>query len=75
MLQSLAQKHYKMAKAEGETEAKTESIIDILTHRFKKPSMKLQRRIMQAQSTDELNKLLEFALSCVSVDEFATVFN
>jgi hypothetical protein len=75
MLQSLAQKHYKIAKAEGKVEGKAEMIIDILTHRFNKPSVKLQKRIMQVQSTDELNELFKFALSCVSVDEFATAFN
>jgi hypothetical protein len=46
-----------------------------LTARFEKPSAKLQKQIMSVKDIDKLDELTDFALSCVSLGEFATAFN
>jgi hypothetical protein len=61
--------------AERETnEARGEAkmIIHILTHRLKTPSKSLQKKIYSIQNTAKLKELGDLALTCVSLDEFAT---
>jgi hypothetical protein len=59
----------------SEAKGKAESIIKFLTARFEKPSAKLQMQIMSVKDIDKLDELTDFALSCVSLGEFATALN
>ncbi|MDR2345595.1 MAG: hypothetical protein LBE18_05975, partial [Planctomycetaceae bacterium] len=62
-------------KAEGITEGKAEDIIRVLTIRFERPSAKLQRQIREVKNINELDELIDFSATCVSLGEFATAFN
>ncbi|MDR2346613.1 MAG: hypothetical protein LBE18_11145, partial [Planctomycetaceae bacterium] len=61
--------------AEGISKGKAEDIIRILTRRIEKPSAKLQKRIREVKDINELDELIDFAITCVSLGEFATAFN
>jgi hypothetical protein len=58
--------------AKGRTEGRAKMIIRILSRRLELPSMPLQNRISSIQDIDKLDELADFALTCVSLDEFAT---
>jgi hypothetical protein len=55
--------------------AKLEAIIQFLSKRFKTPSTKLQKKIKEVDDIEQLDELVGFAATCVSLDEFATAFN
>jgi hypothetical protein len=59
-------------QAEGEAKGKAEMIVNILSHRLKLPSKRLQKKICSIQDIAKLNELADFAWTCVSLDEFAT---
>ncbi|MDR0706026.1 MAG: hypothetical protein LBF88_13720 [Planctomycetaceae bacterium] len=63
-------------KAEGEAKGKAEgeakAIIRILSCRLESPSMSLQNKISSIQDIAKLDELTDLALTCVSLDEFAT---
>jgi hypothetical protein len=67
-------------RAEGKVEGRTEGIVEgrakmiirILSRRLESPPMPLQNRISSIQNIDKLDELADFALTCVSLDEFAT---
>ncbi|MDR0610659.1 MAG: Rpn family recombination-promoting nuclease/putative transposase [Planctomycetaceae bacterium] len=59
-------------KAEGEAKGKADTIIRILTHRLKMPPKSLQKKINSIQNIAKLDELIDFALTCVSLNEFAT---
>jgi hypothetical protein len=61
--------------AKGIAKGKAKSIIKCLTVRFEMPSAKLQKQIMKVNDIDKLDELVDFALTCVSLGEFATAFN
>ncbi|MDR2346135.1 MAG: hypothetical protein LBE18_08730, partial [Planctomycetaceae bacterium] len=65
--------------AEGETKGiakgKAEDIIRVLTIRFGRPSAKLQGQIREVKNINELDELIDFSATCVSLGEFATAFN
>jgi hypothetical protein len=58
--------------AEGKAEGKAEMIIHILTCRLKMPSKSLQKKIYSIKNSAKLDELADFALTCVSLDEFTT---
>ncbi|MDR0608644.1 MAG: Rpn family recombination-promoting nuclease/putative transposase [Planctomycetaceae bacterium] len=64
------------SRADGETKGiakgKAEIIIRILSRRLKSPSKSLQKKINSIQNIAKLDELADFALTCVSLDEFAT---
>jgi flagellar biosynthesis/type III secretory pathway protein FliH len=60
-------------RAEGKVKGKAEMIIRILSHRLESPSKPLQKKINSIQNTAKLDKLADFALTCISLDEFAAV--
>jgi hypothetical protein len=62
-------------KVEGKAEGKADDIIRILTRRIDKPSARLQKKIMEVYDLNQLDELIDFSLTCVSLDEFATAFN
>ncbi|MDR0391483.1 MAG: hypothetical protein LBH59_06230 [Planctomycetaceae bacterium] len=62
-------------EAKGKAEGKAETIIKILASRLETPPAKLQQQIMSVKDIDKLDELTDFALSCVSLGEFATAFN
>ncbi|MDR2345634.1 MAG: hypothetical protein LBE18_06175 [Planctomycetaceae bacterium] len=62
-------------RAEGETGGKAEAIIRILTRRLDRPSAKLQEQISEVKNVQKLDELIDFAVTCVSLGEFATAFN
>ncbi|MDR2345647.1 MAG: DUF4351 domain-containing protein, partial [Planctomycetaceae bacterium] len=62
-------------KVEGKAEGKAEGIIRILTRRLGNPSAKLQKQIRDVKDINELDELFDFAITCVSLGEFATAFN
>ncbi|MDR0390355.1 MAG: hypothetical protein LBH59_00480 [Planctomycetaceae bacterium] len=62
-------------EAIGEAKGKAESIIRILTRRIDKPSARLQKKIREVHNLNSLDELIDFASTCVSLDEFATAFN
>jgi hypothetical protein len=57
------------------TAAKIGAIIRVLARRFGTPSAKLQKQINGVNDVDKLDELIDFAVTCVSFDEFATAFN
>ncbi|MDR0610813.1 MAG: hypothetical protein LBG58_11935 [Planctomycetaceae bacterium] len=63
-------------KAEGEAKGKAEgtakTIIRILSIRLETPSKPLQKKIQSIKNIAKLEELVDFALTCVSLDEFAT---
>jgi hypothetical protein len=59
-------------RAEGEAEGRVKMIIRILSRRLESPSVLLQNRISSIRNIDKLDELADFALTCVSLDEFAT---
>jgi hypothetical protein len=59
-------------RIEGIVEDRAKMIIRILSRRLELPSMLLQNRISSIQNIDKLDELADFALTCVSLDEFAT---
>ncbi|MDR2117321.1 MAG: hypothetical protein LBP87_13165 [Planctomycetaceae bacterium] len=56
----------------GKVEGKAEMIVRILSRRLKPPSELLQKRICSVHDITKLDELADFALTCVSLDEFAT---
>ncbi|MDR2642645.1 MAG: DUF4351 domain-containing protein [Planctomycetaceae bacterium] len=61
------------ASAAANTEAK--AIIRVLTKRLGKPSVQLQEQINKVNNIEKLDELIDFAATCVSLDEFATALN
>jgi hypothetical protein len=61
--------------ATGIAKGKAEDIIHILTRRIDKPSARLQKKIREVCDLNQLDELIDFSLTCVSLDEFATAFN
>jgi flagellar biosynthesis/type III secretory pathway protein FliH len=61
--------------SEGLSKGKAEDIIRILTRRLEKPSATLQKQIREVKDINELDELIDFAITCVSLGEFATAFN
>jgi hypothetical protein len=59
-------------KAEGIAEGKAELIIRILSRRLESPPKSLQKKICSIQNIAQLDELADFALTCVSLNEFAT---
>jgi hypothetical protein len=59
-------------KTEGRAEGKAETIIRILSRRLTLPSKTLQKKIYSIRNIDQLDELTDFALTCVSLDEFMT---
>ncbi|MDR0336413.1 MAG: hypothetical protein LBI18_04915 [Planctomycetaceae bacterium] len=59
-------------KAEGEAKGKAEMVIRILSRRLELPSKSLQKKICSIQDITKLDELADFALTCVSLNEFAT---
>jgi predicted transposase YdaD len=59
-------------KAEGRAEGKAEVIIRILSRRLKTPPKSLQKKINSIRNIAQLDELVDFALTCISLDEFAT---
>ena len=59
-------------KAESEAKSKAEMIIRILSHRLELPSRTLQDKIISIRNLEKLDELADFALTCISLDEFAT---
>ncbi|MDR2704155.1 MAG: DUF4351 domain-containing protein [Planctomycetaceae bacterium] len=62
-------------RVEGNAEGEAKSIIRILSRRLESPSMSLQDKIRSIQDIDKLDELTDFALTCVSLDEFETALN
>ncbi|MDR2345020.1 MAG: hypothetical protein LBE18_03050, partial [Planctomycetaceae bacterium] len=61
--------------AKGIAKGKAEDIIRFLTKRLGNPSVKLQKQIRDVKDINELDELFDFAITCVSLGEFATAFN
>ncbi|MDR2438311.1 MAG: Rpn family recombination-promoting nuclease/putative transposase, partial [Planctomycetaceae bacterium] len=59
-------------RTEGRVEGKAEMIIRILSRRLRLPSKLLQKKINSIQNSAKLDELADFALTCVSLEEFAT---
>ncbi|MDR2115674.1 MAG: DUF4351 domain-containing protein, partial [Planctomycetaceae bacterium] len=59
-------------EARGKVEGKAELIIRILSRRLQPPSKPLQKKIEAIHSIAKLDELADFALTCVSLEEFAT---
>jgi predicted transposase YdaD len=55
-------------KAKGEAKA----IIRILSRRLETPSKSLQKKINSIKNIAKLDELVDFASTCVSLDEFVT---
>ncbi|MDR2346177.1 MAG: DUF4351 domain-containing protein [Planctomycetaceae bacterium] len=62
-------------EARGKAIGEVNSIIRVLRRRVGEPSAELKSRIMNIQSIDKLDELLDFASTCVSLGEFATALN
>ncbi|MDR1924247.1 MAG: hypothetical protein LBQ66_07730, partial [Planctomycetaceae bacterium] len=62
-------------RAETQAKAKAEEIVRILSRRLESPPQLLQQKINQVSDVDKLDELIDFAWTCVSVDEFVTAFN
>ncbi|MDR2760993.1 MAG: DUF4351 domain-containing protein [Planctomycetaceae bacterium] len=72
---AMLKRYIKRGKAEGLVKARAEDIIRFLTRRFQEPPKKLQRQIMSVRDLEQLDELIDFAATCVSIGEFATAFN
>jgi hypothetical protein len=59
-------------EARGKVEGEAKMIIRILSRRFESPPMSLQNKIYSVQDIAKLDELADFALTCVSLGEFAT---
>jgi hypothetical protein len=59
-------------RAEGKVENEAKMIIRILTRRLEPPPISLQNKIYSIRNIAKLDELADFALSCVSLEEFAT---
>jgi predicted transposase YdaD len=59
-------------EARGKAEGRAETIIRILSRRLQPPSKLLQKKIKTIHSIAKLDELADFALTCVSLEEFAT---
>ncbi|MDR0704790.1 MAG: DUF4351 domain-containing protein [Planctomycetaceae bacterium] len=59
-------------KTEGEAKGEAKTIIRILSRRLEPPSASLQKKINSIRNIAKLDELTDFALTCVSLDEFAT---
>jgi hypothetical protein len=59
---------------EGEAKGKAEMIIRILSRRLESPPKSLQKKICSIQNITQLDELADFALTCVSLNEFETAF-
>ncbi|MDR2643152.1 MAG: DUF4351 domain-containing protein [Planctomycetaceae bacterium] len=53
-------------------EGEAKMIIRILSRRFESQPMSLQNKIYSIQDIAKLDELADFALTCVSLGEFAT---
>jgi hypothetical protein len=62
-------------EARGEAKGKAEAVIRILTRRLKAPSKALQKKINSITDINKLDELTDFALTCISLDEFATALD
>ncbi|MDR2705745.1 MAG: hypothetical protein LBC02_08205 [Planctomycetaceae bacterium] len=56
----------------SEAKGEAKMIIRILTHRLKTPSKSLQKKIYSIKNIAKLDELVDLALICVSLKEFAT---
>jgi predicted transposase YdaD len=59
-------------EAKGKAEGEAKMIIRILSRRLKTPPQRLQKKISSIRDIAKLDELADFALTCVSLDEFAT---
>ncbi|MDR3198019.1 MAG: DUF4351 domain-containing protein [Planctomycetaceae bacterium] len=59
-------------EVKGEAKGKAEMIIRILSRRLEPPSESLRKKINSIRDIAQLDELADFALTCVSLDEFAT---
>jgi hypothetical protein len=58
--------------AEGQSEGRAAMIIRILSRRLAPPSKTLQKKICSIRNINKLDELADFALTCVSLNEFMT---
>jgi hypothetical protein len=58
--------------AAGKAETEARNILRILTRRIKPPSKSLQNKVNAVRDLQKLDELLDFALTCVTLEEFAT---
>jgi hypothetical protein len=76
MLTTIFEDKYQEGKAEGKVEGKAEgkaeTIIRILSRRLELPSKSFQKKIYSIRNIAKLDELADFALTCVSLEEFAT---
>jgi hypothetical protein len=59
-------------KVEGRIDEKANMIIRILSRRLETPSKIIQKKICSIRNMNKLDELADFALTCVSLDEFMT---
>jgi predicted transposase YdaD len=59
-------------RVEGKVKGKAEIIIRILSRRLESPSKPLLKKIKSVQNTIKLDELADFALTCLSLDDFST---
>jgi hypothetical protein len=59
-------------RVEGEAEGRAKTVIRILSRRLGVPSKPLQKKICSIRNIAKLDELTDFALTCVSLKEFAT---
>ncbi|MDR1924617.1 MAG: Rpn family recombination-promoting nuclease/putative transposase [Planctomycetaceae bacterium] len=59
----------------GEIKARADEVIRVLSRRLEVPSKSTQKKIRSISNIDKLDELVEFAWTCVSVNEFATALN
>jgi hypothetical protein len=57
-------------REEGKTKAKAETILRILTKRFKKIPSQIQKRLFEITNLSKLDELVDFVLDCKSLDDF-----
>ncbi|MDR2756638.1 MAG: Rpn family recombination-promoting nuclease/putative transposase [Planctomycetaceae bacterium] len=62
-------------EAKGKAEGEAKAIIRILTRRLELPSQPLQQKINSIRDINKLDELTDFALTCVSLEEFTTALN
>ncbi|MDR1483293.1 MAG: hypothetical protein LBT09_00565 [Planctomycetaceae bacterium] len=75
LLDPITEQRFEQRFIDGRCDGKVEDIIRILIRRFKTPSKKLQKQLKDVKDVDKLNELVDFAMTCVSINEFATAFN
>jgi hypothetical protein len=59
-------------RVEGKVEGKAEMILRILSRRLAPPSKTLEKKICSIRNINKLDELADFALTCVSLNEFMT---